>query len=115
MTKKTRAISHGRQIAPRAPKNTRLFREPLYTILNARTGKRLAVIGATSKEQALERCERLRAEFHLPRIEELDAVFLESGPVTGGVAYFSGSYFEFLESLLQSLDDGELGCPTCGR
>lgn len=122
-TKKTHAISQGSQKAQSAPRNTRFFKEPLYTILHATTHERLAVVGAASKVQALERCQQLRREIHLPRAEELDAVFLESGPVTGGgigggaggVAFFSGSYFEFLESFLQRLDDDELGCPACGR
>lgn len=123
--KKMRAISQRNQKAPSAHKNTRLFREPLFTILNSTNGERLVVIGATSKQQAIERCQQLRREIHLPRAEQLDAVFLESGPVTSGITgsvpFWSSKYFDMLgdfdwqRDMADDLAARNVVCPMCGR
>lgn len=123
--KKMRAISQRNQKAPSAHKNTRLFREPLFTILNSTNGERLVVIGATCKQEAIERCRQLRREIHLPRAEQLDAVFLESGPIaggtTGGIPFYSSKYFDMLRDFdwqSEMADDiaaRNIVCPMCGR
>jgi len=94
------------------PKNTGNVREPLFTIVNVANGERLAVIGASSPEKALEYCERLERELDLPaRREQLQAVYLEPGTPITGVGYYSSSFFQ----LLDQLDAGELVCPMCGQ
>lgn len=114
-TKKTHAISKDNQKVQGKQQNTKYFREPLFTILNKMNGQRLAVIGATSRDQAIERCQQLRREIQLPRAEQLDAVFLESGPVTGGVPWYSSGFFDWHSEMADQLAAGEIVCPMCGR
>ena len=128
-TKKTHAISQDNQKAQGKQQNTRYFREPLFTIINATNGERLVVIGATTKQQAIERCQQLRREIHLPRAEQLDAVFLETGPITsgttggttGGIPFYSSKYFDMLRDfdwqseMADDLAARNIVCPMCGR
>ena len=112
-TTKADSETHGKQ------QNTKYFREPLFTIINSTNGERLAVIGATNKQQAIERCQQLRREIHLPRAEQLDAVFLVSGPVTGGttgsVPYFSSGFFDWQSEMADDIASRNIVCPMCGR
>ena len=105
------------QEIPKAPakyRNTRHFREPLFTISNSLTGEKIAVIGANSPEQAIEFANLLRHEREIRLPAKIEAEFLNAGPISD-VAYYASSYFQYLSSLLDLLDKGELVCPTCGR
>jgi hypothetical protein len=98
---------------------TKGFREQLFCI-KGRAGKRggedktWAFIAAASAEQAVERAYRLRRELGLPKGLAIRAEFLESGPLCDA-PYYANGYFSFLDDLLRRADDGDLGCPACGR
>ena len=89
---KANANSNGNATAPAIYGNTLYFSEPLFEISHAKTGERLAVLGASSNQEAIERCELLRREIPLPRSSQLQSSWLARGPVTG-VPYFSNNFF----------------------
>lgn len=98
------------KVQNKKPKNTRGFKEPLFTIEH--DGRVLAVLGANSSEQALGRADAIRHEISLPRRELLQSHFVASAPIHA--PFFSKNYFFWLDSL----DDGTIGkgaCPVCGR
>ena len=114
ITKKANTTTQDNPKAPAKYKNTRYFREPLFTISNSLTREKLVVIGAISPEQAIEFANLLRHEREIALPSKIEAEFLNAGPISN-VAYYSSSYFQYLSSLLDQLDNNELVCPTCGR
>jgi hypothetical protein len=126
IAKKSNKMAQDKEKAPSKYKNTKYFREPLFAISNSLTGERIAIIGAGSPDQAVEYAKRLRNEREITLPKEIAAEYLPSGPISSlgagstgacsaGVGFWSASYFQYLDSLLQMLDLGELVCPTCGR
>ena len=117
ITKKTNranANSKGNATAPAIYGNTQYFSEPLFEISHAKTGERLVVLGASSNEEAIERCELLRREIPLPRASQLHSSWLSCGPVTG-VPYFSNNFFAWHSEMADQLASGDIICPMCGR
>jgi len=114
IAKKASRTAQGNSKAPVQYKNTRYFNEPLFMISNASTGEKLAVIGASSPEEALDFCEMIRGEITLPPKELRKAAHVSTGPLHG-VGFWSSAYFSYLTSILDLLDKGELICPACGR
>jgi hypothetical protein len=114
ITKKNKTMTKGNLTAKGQYKNTRYFNEPLFMISNASTGEKVAVIGASCPEEALEFCEMIRSEIALPPKALRKADYFPEGPVSG-VGFWSSAYFAYLSSILDMLDKGELVCPACGR
>lgn len=114
ITRKTTTTTQGNSKAPAKYKNTRYFSEPLFMVSNASTGEKLAVIGASSPQEALDFCEMIRGEITLPPKELRKAEYVPAGPIHG-VGFWSSAYFSYLSSILSMLDKGELICPACGR
>jgi hypothetical protein len=113
-TNKANANSKGNATAPAIYGNTLYFSEPLFEISNAKTGERLAVLGASSNEEAIERCELLRREVPLPRASQLQSSWLSRGPVTG-VPFFSNNFFAWHAEMADEFAQGTIVCPMCGR
>ena len=94
-------------------RHTRGFTEPLFSITSLDNTAPLAVVGAPSREVALNRAEMIRHVVPLPRSELLRARFVRTGPVRS--PFFAGQYFVWLEALLEDARRQEEGvCPLCG-
>lgn len=96
-------------------KDRRRISEPLYKITRAGSDVPLVVLGAPTKEIALLRAEFVRHLVQMPPAELLAAKRHEAGTVIQA-AYFSASYFAWLEEILNESRQTDGGvCPLCGE